>query len=133
MEGSVAQGLSAARYGENTFADECVAQSNFHDDTALHIDEMPTVTVVDVESGEVHGVVGERGGTRPLQRPARVDWRAAAKLAVDGARAVNCCCPLTVRQTAFASDPGAAKATGEALKIPGYSAVETPLTMMAVA
>ena len=68
MEGSVAQGLSAARYGENTFADECAAQSNFHDDTALHIDEMPTVTVVDVESGEVHGVVGERGGTRPLQK-----------------------------------------------------------------
>ena len=36
-------------------------QSNFPDYPLLRMDEMPTVTVVHVESGEAHGGVGEPG------------------------------------------------------------------------
>ncbi len=61
MEGSVVYGLSAALHDKITLADGRAVQSNFHDYPLLRMDEMPTVTVVHVESGEAHGGVGEPG------------------------------------------------------------------------
>jgi isoquinoline 1-oxidoreductase beta subunit len=61
MESAIVFGLSAALYGEITFKDGKVEQSNFHDYSVLRIDEMPKVEVHIVPSTEAPGGVGEPG------------------------------------------------------------------------
>ena len=61
MESAIAFGLSAALYGEITFKEGKVEQSNFHDYPVLRIDEMPKVEVHIVPSTEAPGGVGEPG------------------------------------------------------------------------
>ncbi len=65
VEGAVVFGLSAALYGEITFAKGRVQQSNFHDYPMLRMYEMPQVEVHIVPSGEKMGGVGEPG-TPPI-------------------------------------------------------------------
>jgi len=61
MEGGVVFGLSAALYGEITFENGRVQQSNFHDYPMLRIHEMPEVEVHIIPSAEKMGGVGEPG------------------------------------------------------------------------
>jgi isoquinoline 1-oxidoreductase beta subunit len=59
MEGGVIFGLSAALFGEITFAGGRVEQSNFHDYRVLRMSEAPVVDTHIVESRDVVGGVGE--------------------------------------------------------------------------
>jgi len=61
MEGGVVFGLSAALYGELTFKQGRVLQSNFHDYQLLRVHEMPKVEAHIVPSSEKPGGVGETG------------------------------------------------------------------------
>ncbi len=61
MQSAIAFGLSAVLYGEITFKDGKVEQSNFHDYKVLRIDDMPRVEVHIVKSTEKMGGVGEPG------------------------------------------------------------------------
>ncbi len=65
MESAINYGLTAAMYGEITFADGKVEQSNFHDYQILRINEAPEVFVTIVNSGEAMGGAGEPG-TPPI-------------------------------------------------------------------
>jgi isoquinoline 1-oxidoreductase beta subunit len=65
MESGIVYGLSAALYGEITFADGQVVQSNFHDYPVVRIDETPNIHVTLVNSGERMGGAGEPG-TPPI-------------------------------------------------------------------
>jgi isoquinoline 1-oxidoreductase beta subunit len=65
MEGGMVYGLSAALYGQITFKDGKVDQSNFHDYPVLRMSEMPKVEVHLVKSSEAPGGVGEPG-TPPI-------------------------------------------------------------------
>jgi isoquinoline 1-oxidoreductase subunit beta len=71
MESSIVFGLSAALYGEITFKDGKVEQSNFHDYEVLRMSEMPAVEVHIVPSTEAPGGVGEPG--LPPAAPALVN------------------------------------------------------------
>ncbi|RJR44687.1 MAG: xanthine dehydrogenase family protein molybdopterin-binding subunit [Deltaproteobacteria bacterium] len=61
MESGIVFGLSAALYGEITFANGRVQQRNFHDYPVLRINEMPVVEVHIVSSKDAMGGVGETG------------------------------------------------------------------------
>ena len=61
MEGGVVFGLSAALFGEITFENGRVQQSNFHDYPMLRMNEMPEVEVHIIPSAEKMGGVGEPG------------------------------------------------------------------------
>jgi isoquinoline 1-oxidoreductase subunit beta len=61
LQGAIAFGLSAALFGEITFKDGRVEQSNFHDYRVLRMNEMPLVEVVLVPGGEKPTGVGEPG------------------------------------------------------------------------
>jgi isoquinoline 1-oxidoreductase subunit beta len=61
MEGAVVFGLSAALYGELTFKEGRVQQSNFHDYPLLRVHEMPRVETYIVSSSEKPGGIGEPG------------------------------------------------------------------------
>ncbi len=61
MESGVVFGLSAALYGELSFKDGRVQQSNFHDYPLLRVHEMPRVETHIVSSAEKPGGVGEPG------------------------------------------------------------------------
>ncbi len=61
MESSIAFALSAALYGEITFKDGKVVQSNFHDYQVLRMNQMPKVEVHIVQSTEKMGGAGEPG------------------------------------------------------------------------
>ncbi len=65
MEGAMVYGLSAALYGQITFKDGKVEQSNFHDYPIVRMNEMPKVEVHLVKSTEAPGGVGEPG-TPPI-------------------------------------------------------------------
>jgi len=65
MESAINYGLTAALYGEITFTDGKVDQSNFHDYQILRIDEAPEIQVTIVNSGEQMGGAGEPG-TPPI-------------------------------------------------------------------
>ena len=65
MQSGIVYGLSAALYGEITFRDGKVEQSNFHDYPVLRLHEMPRVEVRIAKSNEKMGGVGEPG-TPPI-------------------------------------------------------------------
>jgi isoquinoline 1-oxidoreductase beta subunit len=65
MESAINYGLTAAMYGEITFADGKVEQSNFHDYQILRMNEAPEIEVAIVNSGERMGGAGEPG-TPPI-------------------------------------------------------------------
>jgi isoquinoline 1-oxidoreductase beta subunit len=65
MESAINYGLTAALYGEITFADGKVEQSNFHDYPILRINEAPEIFVTIVNSGAAMGGAGEPG-TPPI-------------------------------------------------------------------
>jgi isoquinoline 1-oxidoreductase subunit beta len=65
MESGINYGLTAALYGEITFADGKVEQSNFHDYQILRMNEAPEIFVTIVNSGERMGGAGEPG-TPPI-------------------------------------------------------------------
>jgi isoquinoline 1-oxidoreductase subunit beta len=65
MESAVNYGLTAALYGEITFTDGRVDQSNFHDYQILRIHEAPRIHVTIVNSGGPMGGAGEPG-TPPI-------------------------------------------------------------------
>jgi isoquinoline 1-oxidoreductase beta subunit len=61
VESAVIFGISAALYGEVTFRNGRVEQSNFHDYRVLRINEVPTIDVHIVDSSEAPGGMGEPG------------------------------------------------------------------------
>jgi isoquinoline 1-oxidoreductase beta subunit len=61
LQSAIAFGLSAALFGEITFKDGRVEQSNFHDYRVLRMNEMPVVEVALVPGGEKPTGVGEPG------------------------------------------------------------------------
>lgn len=61
MEGAVIFGLSLALYGEISFKDGAVEQSNFDNYPLLRMDRSPKIVVTIIESKEPHGGVGEPG------------------------------------------------------------------------
>jgi isoquinoline 1-oxidoreductase beta subunit len=61
LQSAIAFGLSAALFGEITFKDGQVEQSNFHDYRVLRMNEMPVVEVHLVPGGERPTGVGEPG------------------------------------------------------------------------
>ena len=61
MESAIVFGLSAALYGQITFKNGRVEQSNFHDYEMLRMEEMPLVEVHIMKSQEPPGGVGEPG------------------------------------------------------------------------
>ncbi|HTU67163.1 MAG TPA: xanthine dehydrogenase family protein molybdopterin-binding subunit [Steroidobacteraceae bacterium] len=65
MQSAINYGLTAALYGEITFTDGKVDQSNFHDYQILRINEAPEIEVAIVNSGEKMGGAGEPG-TPPI-------------------------------------------------------------------
>jgi isoquinoline 1-oxidoreductase subunit beta len=65
MESAINYGLTAALYGEITFTDGKVDQSNFHDYQILRINEAPEIHVTILNSGERMGGAGEPG-TPPI-------------------------------------------------------------------
>ena len=65
MESAINYGLTAALYGEITFTDGKVDQSNFHDYQILRINEAPAIHVTIVNSGAQMGGAGEPG-TPPI-------------------------------------------------------------------
>ena len=65
MESAINYGLTAALYGEITFTDGKVDQSNFHDYQILRLNEAPEIDVTIVNSGERMGGAGEPG-TPPI-------------------------------------------------------------------
>ncbi len=65
MESAINYGLTAALYGEITFTDGRVDQSNFHDYQILRMHEAPEIHVTIVNSGERMGGAGEPG-TPPI-------------------------------------------------------------------
>jgi isoquinoline 1-oxidoreductase beta subunit len=65
MESAINYGLTAALYGEITFTDGKVDQSNFHDYQILRLNEAPEIQVTIVNSGAQMGGAGEPG-TPPI-------------------------------------------------------------------
>jgi isoquinoline 1-oxidoreductase beta subunit len=65
MESAINYGLTAALYGEITFTDGKVDQSNFHDYQILRINEAPAIHVTIIDSGAQMGGAGEPG-TPPI-------------------------------------------------------------------
>jgi isoquinoline 1-oxidoreductase beta subunit len=66
MESAINYGLTAALYGEITFENGRVQQSNFHDYQVLRIDEAPEIEVAIINSGaDKMGGAGEPG-TPPI-------------------------------------------------------------------
>jgi isoquinoline 1-oxidoreductase beta subunit len=61
MEGGVVYGLSAAFYGELSFKDGRVQQSNFHDYPLMRVHEMPRVETYVLPSSAKPGGIGETG------------------------------------------------------------------------
>jgi len=65
MESGIVYGLSAALYGQITFKDGQIEQSNFHDYKVVRMNEMPAIEVHIVQSSEGPGGIGEPG-TPPI-------------------------------------------------------------------
>jgi isoquinoline 1-oxidoreductase beta subunit len=65
MESGINYGLTAALYGQITFNEGKVVQSNFHDYPMLRVNEAPAIEVQVINSGEQMGGAGEPG-TPPI-------------------------------------------------------------------
>jgi len=63
LQGGIIFGLTAALYGEVTIDGGRVQQSNFHNYRMLRIDQIPSIDVHLVQSGEAPGGIGETGAT----------------------------------------------------------------------
>jgi isoquinoline 1-oxidoreductase beta subunit len=63
LQGGIIFGLTAALYGEVTVDGGRVQQSNFHNYRMLRIDQIPSIDVHLVQSGEAPGGIGETGAT----------------------------------------------------------------------
>ena len=63
LQGGLIFGLTAALFGEITIEKGRVKQSNFNDYRMLRIDEVPTIEVHVIKSGEDPGGIGETGAT----------------------------------------------------------------------
>ena len=63
LQGGIIFGLTAALYGEVTIDGGRVQQSNFHNYRMLRIDQVPSIDVHLVQSGEAPGGIGETGAT----------------------------------------------------------------------
>ncbi|MCI0749685.1 MAG: xanthine dehydrogenase family protein molybdopterin-binding subunit [Nevskiales bacterium] len=61
IEGGIIFGLTAALFGEITFKDGRVEQTNFNNYRLLRINETPEIEVILVKSGEAPGGIGEPG------------------------------------------------------------------------
>ena len=61
LQGAVVFALSAALYGELTFADGKVQQRNFNDYQMVRMNEAPEVEVYIVKNNEKSGGIGEPG------------------------------------------------------------------------
>jgi isoquinoline 1-oxidoreductase beta subunit len=61
IQGGLIFGLTAALYGQVTFSNGRVQQSNFHNYRMMRIDEAPRIDVHIVQSGEAPGGIGEPG------------------------------------------------------------------------
>lgn len=61
MESAIIYGLSAALFGEITFKDGMVVQSNFHDYPVVRMADCPNIEVAIINSGESIGGIGEPG------------------------------------------------------------------------
>jgi isoquinoline 1-oxidoreductase beta subunit len=68
MESGIVFGLSAALFGEVTFADGAVLQSNYHDYPVLRLPEMPRIDVHRIASDAAPGGCGEP--STPVVAPA---------------------------------------------------------------
>jgi isoquinoline 1-oxidoreductase beta subunit len=66
LQGGLVFGLTAALHGEITLKKGRVQQSNFHDYRMLRINEMPTIDVHLIKSGEAPGGIGETGTTAAI-------------------------------------------------------------------
>jgi isoquinoline 1-oxidoreductase beta subunit len=63
LQGGLIFGLTAALYGDITIDKGRVQQSNFNDYRMLRIDEVPSIEVHVIKSGEAPGGIGETGTT----------------------------------------------------------------------
>src|SRR5882724_8090089 len=63
LQGGLIFGLTAALYGEVTVKNGRVEQSNFNDYRMLRIDQVPSIEVYVIKSGEAPGGIGENGTT----------------------------------------------------------------------
>jgi isoquinoline 1-oxidoreductase beta subunit len=63
LQGGIIFGLTAALYGEVTVDGGRIQQSNFHNYRMLRIDQVPSIDVHLVQSGEAPGGIGETGAT----------------------------------------------------------------------
>jgi len=61
MQSGIIYGLTAAMYGEITWKDGSVEQSNFHDYQMMKMNNCPNIKVAIIESDELPGGVGEPG------------------------------------------------------------------------
>jgi isoquinoline 1-oxidoreductase beta subunit len=66
LQGGLIFGLTAALYGEITLQNGRVQQSNFHDYPMLRINQVPSIDVHLIKSGEGPGGIGETGTTAAL-------------------------------------------------------------------
>ena len=79
MEGGIVFGLSAALWGEVTFADGRVQQSNFHDYRVMRMNEAPNIDVHIVPSTQAPGGVGEPGTSASIPALANAVFAATGK------------------------------------------------------
>jgi isoquinoline 1-oxidoreductase beta subunit len=66
LQGGLIFGLTAGLYGEITLKKGRVEQSNFHDYRMLRIDQVPSIEVHVIKSGEAPGGIGETGATASI-------------------------------------------------------------------
>jgi len=66
LQGGLVFGLTAGLYGEITLKNGRVEQSNFHDYRMLRIDQVPSIEVHVIKSGEAPGGIGETGATASI-------------------------------------------------------------------
>ena len=66
LQGGLVFGLTAGLYGEVTLKKGRVEQSNFHDYRMLRIDQVPSIEVHLIKSGEAPGGIGETGATASI-------------------------------------------------------------------